>query len=233
MSKRSIPEHQLKRIGERHGVTTLINFEYVLIDRRDNRIHYILRALYQCDCGNKFSMHPTEFNQSCMECFRVRFKNQVDNRTRHGLCESPEYGSFNSMKARCLNPKVKEFNRYGGRTDPGPITICDRWLEPMPQGFINFYEDMGEKPEPKKIYTIDRINTNGNYEPSNCRWADKKTQRANTNPFEKMYNKICELCKIGFSTCRRQAKFCHHKCASKFWYLKKKAEKLRLRELNV
>ena len=72
------------------------------------------------------------------------------------------------MLNRCLNQKVPEYRHYGARG----ITVCDRWLK-----FTNFLYDMGERP---KEMTLDRIDNNGNYELTNCRWADKKVQRKNS-----------------------------------------------------
>lgn len=82
----------------------------------------------------------------------------------------PMYRGYHTMLTRCRNPKSKDYHHYGGRG----ITVCDRWQ----QHFLNFLEDMGERPTPK--HTLDRINNDGNYEPSNCRWATRTMQVRNT-----------------------------------------------------
>jgi lambda repressor-like predicted transcriptional regulator len=85
----------------------------------------------------------------------------------HGLCRSAEYGVWKTMKRRCL-PLGIALTKYHG--DRG-IRVCDRW-----QHFENFLADMGPRPAG---HSIDRINNDGNYEPSNCRWVTKKSQTGN------------------------------------------------------
>jgi hypothetical protein len=86
--------------------------------------------------------------------------------------DHPLYWLFNSMKKRCRTPTHVAYASYGGRG----IKVCDRWLEPNGSGFRNFVADMGERPAGT---TLDRINNDGNYEPSNCRWATRKEQYSN------------------------------------------------------
>ena len=76
------------------------------------------------------------------------------------------------MKQRCFDKNVPEFHHYGGRG----ITVCERWDPRLGGNFLNFLADMGERPEGK---TLDRRENDGNYEPSNCRWATLKEQAAN------------------------------------------------------
>jgi hypothetical protein len=70
------------------------------------------------------------------------------------------------MKTRCYNPNTEYYKHYGGRG----IKVCDRWLN----SYENFLKDMG--PKPSLIYSLDRIDVNGNYEPSNCKWSTPKEQ---------------------------------------------------------
>lgn len=90
--------------------------------------------------------------------------------TAHGYVGTPTYHTWSGMRARCTNPKNKEYARYGGRG----ITVCEQW-----DHFVNFLADMGEKPPGT---SIDRIDNAGNYEPGNCRWATAHEQRMNQRP---------------------------------------------------
>ena len=78
------------------------------------------------------------------------------------------YNAYAGMLNRCHNPNNSSYGRYGAKG----IEVCQRWRD----DFLNFLSDMGERPAGM---TLDRIDTKGNYEPTNCRWADAKTQRAN------------------------------------------------------
>ncbi len=89
-------------------------------------------------------------------------------RTTHGKRQTPEYNSWAAMWSRCTNPKNSHYAHYGGRG----IMICAEW-----KTFERFYDNMGPKPTAK--HSIDRVDNDGNYEPSNCRWATSSQQAKN------------------------------------------------------
>ncbi len=85
----------------------------------------------------------------------------------HGLRKHSLYKTWVEMRYRCDNPKKPQYKYYGARG----ITYCERWKD-----FANFVADMGPRPDG---HSLDRINNDGNYEPSNCRWASKIVQMNN------------------------------------------------------
>lgn len=91
----------------------------------------------------------------------------------HGMYGTPTYASYKAMLGRSYHGCTTSANHYKGRG----ILVCLRWLEPKGKGFKNFRADMGRRPEGM---SLDRINNDGDYEPSNCRWATALVQGQNT-----------------------------------------------------
>lgn len=134
--------------------------------------------LCQCECGKLTRAAGANLlngqKMSC-GCFksetaaRVLRVNSLKQLNRHGLSHVDEHSIWSEMKGRCVRSSHPKFHRYGARG----IKVCDRWLH----SFESFYADMG--PRPTKKHTIDRIDNDGNYEPSNCRWTTNFQQSRN------------------------------------------------------
>jgi hypothetical protein len=129
----------------------------------------------QCECGTIKTMNGVDSFKSTQSCGCL----QKERSYRNGLFTNNDkekelmYARYKNMKRRCYNEKSDNYYLYGGRG----IIVCDRWLESNGLGFVNFCMDMGERPGSE--YSIDRINPDGNYEPSNCRWATPSVQAKN------------------------------------------------------
>lgn len=125
--------------------------------------------LCQCDCGKEKIISSTHLitghTQSC-GCLKNEGNNTKHNHAQNGKL-STIYKAWANMIQRCTNPHTKNYHNYGGRG----ITICKRWMK-----FENFLTDMGDT---SKGYQIDRIDNNGHYHKSNCRWVTPKQNSRN------------------------------------------------------
>lgn len=126
----------------------------------------------QCDCGKEIyaAGHNLDSgNTASCGCLAIEV------RTTHGKTKSRAYVIWKAMHQRCGNPKAMGYQNYGGRG----IKICDEW-----QTFEPFFADMGDPPDG---HSLERVDNNGNYQKSNCRWASYKEQLNNTR-----HNRVIE-----------------------------------------
>lgn len=122
-----------------------------------------------CDCGAVcLVISPCLRGGTTQSCGCYRREATSALKRIHGLSESRVYRIWHKMLTRCRDPKTPQYPHYGGRG----IKVCDRWMS-----FQNFVDDMGMPPD---RMSLDRIDVNGNYEPTNCRWASQKEQTRNT-----------------------------------------------------
>ena len=165
--------------GQRFG-------RWTVIERAPNGNHRQTRWWCRCDCGTikpVQSQHLREGRSVSCGCYKpvaTAEWNKV-HKVKHGGAKHTNrerlYKVWLGMQGRCKKEYLPGYKNYGGRG----IKVCDEWSGD--NGYANFrewaYANGYDENAPKGVCTIDRIDVNGNYEPSNCRWVDLKTQMNN------------------------------------------------------
>ncbi len=106
---------------------------------------------------------------------------EINRKARITYCANhPLHDCWSAMHQRCYNPNHPQFKDYGDRG----IKVCCGWHRDNPRGAINFARDMGAKPSPE--HSIHRIDNNGSYRKSNCKWATSKEQHSNRRAWKKL-----------------------------------------------
>ncbi len=133
--------------------------------------------LFKCTCGGEVIVRLTDvFTGKQSSCGCRRREVTRDRMQTHGKSQTDAYKTWSCMIRRCYDPRHPDYKNYAERD----ILICDHWYNPLQleQSFLNFYNDMGDRPF--KSSQIDRIDNDKGYFPENCRWSTPKQNSNNT-----------------------------------------------------
>lgn len=132
---------------------------------KENRVYLRCR----CNCGVEKDVIIKNLKSGMSKsCGCLNKEKIIGRNTKHNMRFTKVWTAWQAMKNRCYNKNVRQYSNYGGRG----IEVCEKWRD----NFLAFYDDVGDSPENK---SLDRIDNNGNYEPSNVKWSSYKEQCQN------------------------------------------------------